>query len=206
MPLKPNRAVYRLWHNESDRGRTGYVGKDSHWPRRGNLTKRAECKGCPKLYFAFQKYPIAMWFVEVLASGFRSLAALNRAEKRFIKKFNSRIYGYNITIGGDGGPGWKKGRKLSSATKLKLSLINRGKNNPKWGMKDSLKTRSKKRAAAQGNKANSGRRFSKSHKSGIGAAQQSAWSRYTSEERISRGLAMRLGWKKRLAHLKRRPR
>ena len=112
------------------------------------------------------------------------------------------VLGYNITKGGDGGPGWQKGRKLSVETKKKLSDINLGENHPKWGTKDSLETRKKKRFASLGNKSNTGKKFSTSHKSKIGSAQQAAWDGYSAKQKLERGKAMSLGWARRRERLK----
>jgi len=149
------------------------------------------------LYEALNRYPLSTWKVEILASEFRSTASLNKAERYFIRKFDSRNRGYNITKGGEGGPGWRKGRHLSIETRKKLSEANRGKNHPKWGTKDSIETRKKKSLAAKGNKGNSGKIFSPQHKDGIGQAQKTAWDSYTLVQRRKRGRAMSEGWARR---------
>jgi|SRR5665213_2379883 len=197
--MKTNRVVYRLWHNRSSRGRVGYIGKDTLYPRRVNLIRRSGDKGCPKLYLAFKKHDLKFWEIEILARGFKSNKALNKAEMFYIKKFDSRNSGYNITKGGDGGPGWKKGRKLSGDTKRKLSEINLGVNHPKFGKKDSLETRKKKALSAIGNKGNLGKKFSAPHKEGIAKAQKSAWDNYTPLQRKRRIDGMKWGWAKRKA-------
>lgn len=197
--MKIKRVVYRLWHNKSPRGRVGYIGKDTMYPRRVNLFKRSKNKGCPKLYQGFQKYHFSVWKVEILAAGFKSNKSLNKAEIFYIKKFDSINKGYNILKGGDGGPGWRKGRRLSEQTKKKLSEINKGSNHPKFGKKDSLETRKKKSLSAKGNKGNSGKKFSNAHKDGIRKAQQKAWDNYSPAQREKRKEAMRLGCAKRKA-------
>jgi group I intron endonuclease len=198
---KPNRVVYRLWHNRSSKGRVGYIGKDKYYPRRLNLCRRKKDEGCKKLYAALNKYPLSVWRIEILARGFKKDKTLNEAERFYINKFESRHRGYNITKGGEGGPGWHKGRKLATKTKEKLSRANSGQNHPKWGKKDSFETRMKKSAAAKGNKGNLGRRFSEQHKTGIAAAQKAAWDGYTIEQRKKRGMAMSRGWARRRVRL-----
>ena len=200
--IKGSRVIYRFWHNRSARGRVGYIGKDTKYPRRVNLLARRKDRGCPKLYEALNKYSVQVWRIEVLASGFKSNKSLNKAEISFIEKFDSRNKGYNITKGGDGGPGWKKGRHLSHKAKEKLSLANRGKNHPKWGKKDSMSTRIKKKKAAKGNKGNLGKRFSKEHRMGIARAQKSAWINYSEKQKKKRGIAMSRGWAHRRARLR----
>lgn len=196
------RAVYRFWHNKSAKGRIGYIGKDTKYPRRARLSLSAR-KGCIKLYEALKKYPTNVWKIEVLASGFRTNAALNKAEIFYIKKFGSVENGYNITKGGDGGLGWQKGRKHSEQTKKKLSLINRGQSHPKWGKRDSPKTRAKKSDAAKGNRGNLGKHFSTQHKESIRNAQRSAWARYSIKQRGERSRAMSQGWSLRKMMLRR---
>lgn len=196
---EPNFVIYRLWHPRSSRGRIGYIGKDTSYPRRVNLKQRRKNKGCPKLYQALNKYPLSIWKVEVLASGFKTRILLNTAEKFYIRKFDSVRRGYNVLPGGDGGPGWRKGRPISEETKHKLSLINRGKNHPKWGKKDSEETRRKKSLSSQGNKGRLGLLCSKQHKKRVSRALKSLWSGYTAEQRNWRSLRMRLGWEKKKA-------
>lgn len=157
---KKNRAVYRIWHNKSITGRVGYVGKDSHSPRRLNLRTRVNEKDSVKLYAAFQLYPIWLWQVEILAKGFKSDKALNEAEKYWIKKFDSKNKGYNCTDGGDGGTG----RVVSEETRAKLRKYHGGmkgrKHRPETlllmsiarkGQKRSLETR-KRMSLAQRNR------------------------------------------------------
>jgi group I intron endonuclease len=144
--MKLNRVVYRFWHNKSARGRVGYVGKDSYYPLRADLVKRSKHKGCKLLYRALNKYPVRFWRVEVLASGFRSDKTLCKSEICWIKKFDSKNKGYNLTDGGEGLLGHKfsiehrrkmsinstgnksfLGRKHTSETKKKMSLAQKGK-------------------------------------------------------------------------------
>lgn len=55
---------------------------------------------------------------------------LKYLEIYFIKHFDTLKYGYNETVGGDGGPGSKKGWKMSEEGKKKISLAKKGK--PSW--------------------------------------------------------------------------
>jgi NUMOD3 motif-containing protein len=136
---KTTRVIYRLWHNKSAFGRIGYVGKDSHYPSRVYLVRRAKDKDSPKLYLALKKYPLKFWDIQVLQSGFRKESTLNKAEIFYIKKYDSKNKGYNCTDGGDGKTGWSpspetraklskiaKNRKYSLETRRKLSLSHMG--------------------------------------------------------------------------------
>ena len=62
---------------------------------------------------------------------------LNDAEIEWIKKLDTFKHGYNRTEGGEG----QSGRKLTDEQKRHLSEINRGENNPNYGLKRSLETR-----------------------------------------------------------------
>jgi len=135
------RVIYRLWHNKSKAGKIGYIGKDSDYPRRLNLTRRLKEVNCPKLYRALKKYPLSAWHKDVLISGFRSDIALSKAEKFYIKKFDSKNKGYNCTDGGDG----RAGSSPSAETRKKLSDLNKGKwvgkKNGFYGRRHSLETK-----------------------------------------------------------------
>jgi group I intron endonuclease len=123
MPKRINRVIYRFWHNLSNAGKVGYIGKDTYYPLRTNINKRKKEKKTRKLYRALNKYPLNVWHIDVLEFGFKSEAALNRAEIRWIKKFDSKNKGYNCTDGGEG----VTGLKHSDETKQKLREINQGK-------------------------------------------------------------------------------
>jgi hypothetical protein len=146
-----NRVIYRLWHNKSVIGKIGYIGKDNYYPNRVSLTKRSKERSSPKLYKALKKYPKNLWNVEILASGFKSNAALSRAEIRFIKKFDSKNKGYNCTDGGEGACG----RPVSKKTRYKLSKSNTGR---RYGKECRDKIRASKLGQIPWNK---GRRMNK---------------------------------------------
>jgi group I intron endonuclease len=122
MPRKINRVIYRFWHDKSAAGRIGYIGKDCFHPSRFNLKWRIKEKAFPKLYRALKKYPLEIWHREILASGFRSDASLIKAEIWYIREFDSKNKGYNLTDGGEGVPG----RKMSDKTKRKISKSHKG--------------------------------------------------------------------------------
>lgn len=89
---------------------------------------------------------------------------LDRSEIDMIKKYNStdRNFGYNINAGGHRSSHteetkqkireWNLGRKMSAEAKLKMSLANRGKNNPNFGKKPSAETIQKRSIALRGEK------------------------------------------------------
>lgn len=142
---KINRAIYRLWHSRSIKGKIGYIGKDSHYPSRLNLNARINDKKCRKLYNALRKYPIDIWKKEFLASGFKSEKSLNRAEMFYIKKFDSKNRGYNCTDGGEG----SVGLVFSEESRKKMSEAQSGKKAHNWGKKFSAETRAKMRKACK---------------------------------------------------------
>lgn len=97
---------------------------------------------------ALNKYPLEVWHIAVLASGFNSDKALHEAEIAFIAKFDSKNKGYNLTDGGNGSPG----RKFSEATKRKMSRSKAGNKNPNWKRTPSAATRRKQSEAFSGSK------------------------------------------------------
>jgi len=126
---KLNRVIYRFWHNQSDAGRVGYIGKDSYHPERYRFSSRAREKNCRKLHRAFKKYPIKFWRREILASNFKSDSALNKAEIFYINKFDSKRKGYNCTDGGEG----VRGIVVSLKTRRKMSRAHKGrKQSSEW--------------------------------------------------------------------------
>ena len=138
-----DKVIYRIWHNESDRGKVGYIGKDARYPSRVNLLRRQKDSRYPKLHSALNKYPLHLWNVEILASGFETNEALIIAEKHWIKEFDSKNKGYNCTDGGEGLLGFKH----SAATKIKMSASNRI---AQLGKRASPETRMKMRLARLG--------------------------------------------------------
>jgi group I intron endonuclease len=124
---KVNRVVYRLWHDLSEKGRVGYIGKDKYHPSRWNLKSRSKQKNSKKLFLALQKYPIKVWNKDILASGFRSDKTLIKAEIYWIKKFDSKNKGYNCTDGGEG----TSGLIISDETRAKFSKLRMGNQNLK---------------------------------------------------------------------------
>jgi group I intron endonuclease len=208
MKRKFCRVIYRLWHTQSKKGLIGYIGKDSHYPRRLNLEFRKKNTGCPKLYQALNKYPLQFWKTEVLASGFKSDRSLSKSEIYYIKKFDSKNKGYNCTDGGEGLTGWSpsletrlkmskgnKGRKFSAEHRRKigesnkgrvislemrrhLSKLNTGKKHPKWGLKQSLKHRRRMQKIMKGNTFALGIKRSKETRRLMSEAASRRWAKY----------------------------
>lgn len=178
--MKINRAVYRLWHEGSERGRVGYIGKDKYYPHRTYLKCRAKDSHCPLLYKALQKYDIDSWKVDVLQSDLQSDSELSEAEILWIAKFNSKVRGYNCTDGGEGGNNPNEetrkkigaahrgkvvseetrakqstastGRRHSEEAKTKISLSSEGEKHWNYGQTRSLETRRKISASLKGKK------------------------------------------------------
>jgi group I intron endonuclease len=198
--MKLNRVVYRFWHNKSARGRVGYIGKDSYYPRRFNLSVRKNRTNHPKLYQALNKYPLSVWHKEVLVSGIKSDAALNKAEIYWIKKFDSKNKGYNCTDGGEGQRGWKPspltitrmrksqaGKKMSPEARDKIAeaLIGNenGKNNK--GKRRSLESRLKMSKAKIGNtnaRGNKGKKHSVKSRKKVSRSIKIWWAKRKAEQ------------------------
>lgn len=108
MSRELNRVIYRFWHEQSEKGKIGYIGQDSYHPARYSLPVRAKQKKNQRLYDALQKYPLDLWYKEILQRGVVSKEELNKAEMFWISHFDSKNRGYNCTDGGDGCRGIKK--------------------------------------------------------------------------------------------------
>lgn len=100
---------------------------------------------------ALRKYGFNNFKFEIIKEN-NNQENLKLLEIYFINFFNTFKNGYNKTIGGDNGPGSKKGWKMSSEGKLKISLSKKGK--PSWnkGIKTTDKTRQKLRDSHIGKK------------------------------------------------------
>lgn len=75
-------------------------------------------------------------------------------EMHFIKKYNSFKDGYNQTIGGDNGPGSKKGWKMSLEGRMKISLAKAGKPSSRKGKTMTLEQRERISKSKLGKKLN----------------------------------------------------
>lgn len=88
------------------------------------------------LHDAIKKYGVDNFKVEEIDSA-TCLQELNDKERFYINKYNSRNpkLGYNICIGGEGGPGGPMflGHKHSLETRAKMSLDRKGEKNANYG-------------------------------------------------------------------------
>src|SRR5665213_2598409 len=176
--MKINRVVYRLWHDFSDKGRIGYIGKDSYWPRRSNLCYRKNRNDQPKLCSALEKYSIKLWRKEVLADGFGSNEELSQAEMLYIKKFDSKNRGYNCTEGGEG----SMGVIISEETRKRIREASSGKNHRLFGKHHPIKTRRKI------SQAHIGMRYSEETKRKVGKASRGREVSLQTRNKISQSL------------------
>lgn len=130
------------------------------------------------LHRAIAKYGSSVWDYKVIYSA-SSRTELDNLEIAAIEEHNSRNpdCGYNMTKGGERGPGWPKGnnnpsKHMSAETKAKISASSKGRKlsmserlsrsefaktrvgykNPFFGRKHSPETIEKMRKAAQGRK------------------------------------------------------
>ena len=119
-----------------------YIGKTKYtiqhrWLghiRSSNICKEIE-KTSSKLYNAINKYGIESFTIEEIEQC--SYDELNERERYWIKELDSRNpnVGYNICVGGEGGPGGPMfaGHKHSEKTKQKMSADRSGENNANYG-------------------------------------------------------------------------
>jgi group I intron endonuclease len=121
-----------------------YIGKtvrpvDVRWAQHLSFAKMSG--GCPYLGAAIRKYGSEAFEVEQLVQA-TSEDELNRLEKEFIQQFQSyrREFGYNLTLGGDGG---LFGYSHSPETRAKIALGRQGVNHPMYGKHQSFSARQK---------------------------------------------------------------
>ena len=137
----------------------------------------------PKTYidYSIKKYGQYNFKIKIL--GFcDSRKELNIAEKECIEFYqsNNRLYGYNITSGGEGISGYlhtektrekisKKalGRKMSEETKQKIRLAISGEKNPMFGNTHSEETKQKIKEANERTKETRSKKISESMKGNI---------------------------------------
>ncbi len=86
-------------------------------------TWRTKHYNCRKLCYAFDKYPPEVWTKEILAVLNNKEEAENK-EIEYIKLFDTVEHGYNVLRGGKIN---RIGIKHSEETKLKISLVQKGK-------------------------------------------------------------------------------
>lgn len=167
------------------------------------------------LYHSIRKHNVENFELEILVQGNFSKTELNDLEIDFIRLYNSidRLYGYNLTAGGEGVVGLKhsqktkekigklsKGRKHSEETKKLIGLKSKGRN---LGYKHSEETKEKFRQAKIGKKLSKEHRekISKIHKGKITSQEtkekmrKSSLGKITSEETKNKQRDIKLGKK-----------
>ena len=99
------------------------------------------------IYFhkAIRKYGAENFVWEVLAKC-NTCDELNDMEKRFIREHGAFKVGYNRTIGGVGRPGYRH----SAESRKRMSIMNKGANNPNYGKHHSENAKRKISAANKG--------------------------------------------------------
>jgi group I intron endonuclease len=136
-----------------------YIGKSTNLELRWEVHKRQKAgNNSPHLYRSIRKYGISNFKFEILKlCPEKDLACL---EQFFIRVYGSwkSEYGYNLTLGGDGGntgTGFK-GRHHSEESRKKLSEAKKGKytkeKHPSWGKHLSKETKDKIRHGNLGKK------------------------------------------------------
>lgn len=121
--------IYVVWNTRNGKL---YIGKT-----RGSVAKRwtAHVKAAEKgsklcFHAAIRKYGIESFRVALLSSFASSVEDLNNQECYFIGKYRTYPptlgYGYNLSPGGDGGAVVAKFKKITDATREKMSAAKRG--------------------------------------------------------------------------------
>jgi len=126
-----------------------YIGQTIKKLKYRKQDHKSAAKRNPKYYFhrAIRKYGWKNFEWKILEEC-DSKEELDEMEFHYIKQYDTYHNGYNLTLGGEGNPGWipseetkekiskaHKGKKLSEETKQKLRKANSGENHPFYGKK-----------------------------------------------------------------------
>jgi len=166
-----------------------YIGQTSQSlnHRMGEHLSEAKTRGVRLIGRAFRKYGISSFDVSIIDTA-ESSDVLNEKEIYWTSYYNSKVpHGYNLTDGGKGQRGYRRSeetrRKLSAsrkgvptgrkgipvhseATKKRLSEMNSGPNNPRYGKPRSAETKEKLRLA------HTGKVLSEEHKAKLSKAKK----------------------------------
>ena len=124
-----------------------YVGQSVRAPhrKRGRIHNHRLAKDKYLFHRAIRKHGFDNFNWEVIHYPGASQDALNAIERWHIAKRDALFpNGYNLETGG------KSGGRLAPETRVKLSVLNKGNNNPNYGKKRSPETRAKIAAALKG--------------------------------------------------------
>lgn len=102
-----------------------YIGQTISPDKRWYAHRKAAANPRQPIAFAIKKYGAHNFEYEVIACALTQEDS-NESEILLIKQYNSYSTGYNATEGGKG----MLGRKVSNATREKISAANKGKKNP----------------------------------------------------------------------------
>lgn len=115
--------VYKITCLVNDNIYIGYTKRTLEKRFRSHIC--ASKKKKTKLYYAFKKYGIENFIIEELFRCYSKNDAINK-EIELISEYNTITYGYNMTVGGEGGP-TTNGRPLTEEHKKNISKGQLGK-------------------------------------------------------------------------------
>lgn len=142
-----------------------YIGQSTNIENRKYYYQTKNCINQPKLYSSIKKYGFNNHKFEVI--WLCNAEDLNYFERKFQLKYNAiDRSNLNLRITKDG----EKSGYMSDETKLKLSIINTGINNPGYGKKRSDETKAKMSKALLGNKRWLGKVLTNEHREKISKA------------------------------------
>lgn len=137
--------IYRLTNKINGKMYHGQTTKEDI-NKRWSEYKGIRCYNQPKLYRALKKHGPENFLFEVINTSPQNQQQLDNLETFYIRKYDSMNNGYNCNEGGAG-----RGH-VCEETKRKLSISNKGENNPNFGQPMSEEQKRKISEAKKGSK------------------------------------------------------
>jgi group I intron endonuclease len=146
-------VIYAIYIITNVKNAKQYVGVSCNLEVRWKTHKKA-LGDTPLLHRAIKKYGKENFIFSHIADAFDRESAFN-LEMLLIQQHNTLTpNGYNLTKGGEGGVGAKRGRIVSDETKKKISLSLKGKTSPRKGVTLSEETKRKVSESKKGKASN----------------------------------------------------
>ena len=111
-------GIYKITNKVNGKS---YIGKSVDIEKRFNEHKKYQSDKNKTLYKAIKKYGVENFSFEII--DICGKEELDEKEIYYIKKFNTLGFGYNMTIGGDGGDTWTSNNHKEETNKKRKTQI-----------------------------------------------------------------------------------